>query len=272
MGSPEVFVGPYVLQDTIGSGANGKVKSAFHRQTGQPVSIKIVRKSVLQKNVEVRHRVEREIKVMRLLDHPNIIRMIDVLQTNTHLFVVTELLEGGQLYEHVTQHATLSDAEVFRFFYQLITGLAFMHSQNICHRNIKLENMLLDGAGNLKIADLEIASAIPRGRYLETACGSPHYACPEIVGNKAYLGTAADVWSAGVLLYGLATNSLPFNAPTVDALYEKIQKGEFFNPPELAADLRDLLSCMLQVDGEDRISIDEVQAHPYWMNRMHLLH
>ena len=187
MGTPEVFVGPYIVKETLGSGAIGKVKKGFHRQTGENVAIKIVRKSVIQENVEVRNRVEREIKIMRLLDHPNVLRLVDVLQTNTHLFIVTELLEGGQLYEFMQRQPTFGDADVFRFFYQLITGLAFMHSRSICHRNIKLENMLLDSAGNLKIADLEMASAIPAGRYLETFCGSPHYACPEIVTNNTYV-------------------------------------------------------------------------------------
>ena len=183
----EVYVGPYILQDTIGVGTTGKVKAGFHKQTGQRVAVKIVKKKNMEDNLEVRQRVEREVKVLKLLNHPNVMKLYDVLQTSTHLFVVVELLEGGQLYDHVSAHPLLGEAEVFQFFYQLTTGIAFMHSQNICHRNVKLENLLLDAAGNLKIADLEMASAIPRGRYLETSCGSPHYACPEIVKNERYV-------------------------------------------------------------------------------------
>eukprot|EP00754_Rhynchopus_humris_P048252 Rhum_TRINITY_DN7645_c0_g1::Rhum_TRINITY_DN7645_c0_g1_i1::g.24057::m.24057/K08796/BRSK; BR serine/threonine kinase len=265
----EVYVGPYILQDTIGVGTTGKVKAGFHKQTGQRVAVKIVKKKNMEDNLEVRQRVEREVKVLKLLNHPNVMKLYDVLQTSTHLFVVVELLEGGQLYDHVSAHPLLGEAEVFQFFYQLTTGIAFMHSQNICHRNVKLENLLLDSAGNLKIADLEMASAIPRGRYLETSCGSPHYACPEIVKNERYLGTAADVWSCGVLLYALTTNTLPFDAPSVDQLFAKIKAGRFHMPSDISPSLQDLLARMLAVKGDERITTDEIQQHPYWMENLH---
>eukprot|EP01059_Diplonema_ambulator_P027035 TRINITY_DN44628_c0_g1_i1.p1 TRINITY_DN44628_c0_g1~~TRINITY_DN44628_c0_g1_i1.p1 ORF type:complete len:298 (+),score=34.55 TRINITY_DN44628_c0_g1_i1:68-895(+) len=264
----QIFVGPYILGKTIGVGSTGKLKMGFHKQSGMKVAVKIVKKAVMQQNADTRQRVEREVKVLRLLNHPNIMKAHDVLQTSTHLFIVLEYLEGGELYDYISDRPKLTIPEAFRFFYQLVTGVAYMHSQSICHRDIKLENLLLDQHGNLKLADFGMASAIPRDGLLETSCGSPHYACPEIVKGEKYFGPACDVWSCGVLLYALVTSTLPFDSSQIDVLFEKIKCGKFYMPPELPASLRDLLSKMLKVNGSERITIDELQSHPFWLENL----
>eukprot|EP01064_Diplonema_japonicum_P002144 TRINITY_DN11375_c0_g2_i1.p1 TRINITY_DN11375_c0_g2~~TRINITY_DN11375_c0_g2_i1.p1 ORF type:complete len:276 (+),score=15.74 TRINITY_DN11375_c0_g2_i1:62-889(+) len=266
----QVFVGPYILGRTLGRGCSGKVKIGFHKQTGVKAAVKIVKKAVMQESADTRQRVEREIKVLRLLSHPNIMKAHDVLQTSTHLFLILEYLDGGELYEYISQNQNLPTSEVFKFFYQLVTGVAYMHAQSLCHRDLKLENLFIDTLGNLKIADFGMASAIPREGYLETSCGSPHYACPEIVRSEKYHGTAADVWSCGVILYALATSSLPFDSPNgqIDILFEKIRAGKFYMPPELPASLRDLISKMLKVNGSERITLDELQSHPFWLENL----
>ena len=257
----EVFVGPYVLEDTVGAGSTSKVKLGRHKQTGKQVAVKIVRKYLMQEDVAVKQKVEREVKVLKLLNHPNIMKMHDVMQTSTHLFIILEFLGSGELYDVVSQ-SLLSPEESFRYFYQIITSVAYLHSQNICHRDLKLENILLDDSGNVKIGDFGLASAIPKDRYLETACGSPHYSCPEIMKAERYLGSAADVWSCGVILYALTTGTLPFDADgdNIDSLLQKVRYGSYTIPQELPANLRDLISRMLTVDGHERITLDRLQG------------
>ncbi|KAJ9459503.1 hypothetical protein DIPPA_33595 [Diplonema papillatum] len=265
----QVFVGPYILGETVGVGSTGKVKVGYHQHSGKEVAVKIVKKSLLADNIDARQRVEREIKVLKLLLHPNVVRLHDVMQTPTHLFAVTEFLSGGELYEHITHlDAPLAVPDVFRYFHQLISAVSYMHSQGICHRDLKLENILLDRHGHLKLADFGMASAMPRDLYLETSCGSPHYACPEIINGERYLGTAADTWSCGVLLYAMATSSLPFDCPNIDVLFSKIRQGKYFMPPDLPANLRDLIARMLKVNGKERITIDEIQQHPFWIEHL----
>eukprot|EP01060_Flectonema_neradi_P009728 TRINITY_DN16938_c0_g1_i1.p1 TRINITY_DN16938_c0_g1~~TRINITY_DN16938_c0_g1_i1.p1 ORF type:complete len:275 (+),score=31.30 TRINITY_DN16938_c0_g1_i1:52-876(+) len=265
----EIFVGPYVLEETIGTGSTSKVKVGRHKQTGKKVAVKIVRKLLMQEEAPVKLLVEREVKILKLLNHPNIMKMYDVMQTSTHLFIILEYLGNGELYDVVSQ-SILSPEEAFRYFYQIITSVAYLHSQNICHRDLKLENLLLDDAGNVKIGDFGLASAIPRDRYLETACGSPHYSCPEIMKAERYLGSAADVWSCGVLLFALTTGSLPFDADgdNIDSLLQKVRTGQYTIPQDLPANLRDLISKMLTVDGHERITLDKLQEHPYWTENL----
>jgi len=233
--------------------------------------MKIVKKSLLQENLDARQRVEREIKVLRLLQHPFIMQMHDVMQTHTHLFVAVEHLQHGELYEYVSDRPSLTLDENFRFFYQLVRGVQYMHSQNICHRDLKLENLLLDSDFTLKIADFGMASAMPKGKYLETACGSPHYACPEIVKAEKYLGTEADAWSIGVILYALATSSLPFDDEDMEALFGKIRTANYRCPPEVPSDIQDLISRFLKVNGGDRISLDAVMRHKFWVSNINQL-
>eukprot|EP00755_Sulcionema_specki_P008400 Sspe_Gene.40829::Locus_19724_Transcript_1_1_Confidence_1.000_Length_4075::g.40829::m.40829/K08796/BRSK; BR serine/threonine kinase len=269
-GSQEVYVGPYTLLETIGKGSTGKVKLAVHKQTGRKVAVKIIRKALLQDNIDAKQRVEREIKILRMVKHPYIMQLHDVMQTSTHLFVVLEYLEGGEFLNYVISNS-MTLAECFKLFYQLIQAVSYLHKQNICHRDLKLENFLMDSEGNIKLADFGLACAMPRDKLLEVSCGPPHYSCPEIVKGEKYVGTEADMWSCGVLLYAISTNTLPFDDPTMDALMEKVKIGRYKIPSSLPATLRDLISKMIRVNGADRITMDELMQHPFWVENLPLL-
>eukprot|EP01006_Ploeotia_vitrea_P031080 TRINITY_DN63394_c0_g1_i2.p1 TRINITY_DN63394_c0_g1~~TRINITY_DN63394_c0_g1_i2.p1 ORF type:complete len:504 (+),score=62.84 TRINITY_DN63394_c0_g1_i2:40-1551(+) len=243
-----VFAGPYTFCKTLGKGTTGKVKLAEHKQTNDKTAIKIIRKASLENNDDARHRVQREIGILKLLKHQNIMRVYDIMQTKNHLFIVLEYLSGGELYDYVVQKGKLENEELFQFFFQLVMGVEYMHSRNICHRDLKLENLLLDGDGHVKVADFGMASTMPEDGILQTSCGSPHYACPEIVKGEPYVGTQADIWSIGVILFALAT----------------IKSAQFTFPKGVDEHLRDLITRMLQVNASQRLSVELIQQHPWW--------
>jgi serine/threonine protein kinase len=257
--APEpMFAGPYLLGQTLGKGTTGKVKVGSHRQHHLPVAIKIISKSNLEANPDAKHRVEREISILKLLKHPNIMSIYDIMQTQTHIFIVLEHLGGGELYDYVLQRGFLPADEVFLSFHQMLMGVEYMHTMNICHRDLKLENLLLDTMGNIKLADFGMASTMPPDGMLHTSCGSPHYACPEIVRGEAYHGVQADLWSMGVILFALATGTLPFDDDSVPALFDKIKAASFRYPRALDPGLEAIIGGLLTVASPDRLDTEAI--------------
>jgi serine/threonine protein kinase len=258
-------VGPFILGKSLGSGSTGKVKLGFHKDTGFKVAIKIMNKEVLSSRPSMRKKVEREIVVMKVIDHPNVLKLHDVYETSKYLFLVTEYVEGGELFDYLINKGSLEPMEALKFFQQLIRGLDHCHSQRICHRDLKPENLLLDSDKNIKIGDFGMAALMRRGALLGTSCGSPHYASPEVVTGKQYSGMTADVWSCGVILYALLTGKLPFDDDDIRKLLGKVKSGVFTMPAFLPKDSQDLISKMLTVDPSKRITIQQIKEHP-WFN------
>eukprot|EP00163_Fabomonas_tropica_P010413 TRINITY_DN2053_c0_g1_i3.p1 TRINITY_DN2053_c0_g1~~TRINITY_DN2053_c0_g1_i3.p1 ORF type:complete len:664 (-),score=124.87 TRINITY_DN2053_c0_g1_i3:442-2433(-) len=256
-------VGPFSLGRTLGIGSTGKVKLGTHKDTGQTVAIKIVNKDHLNTRPSLRKKVEREIAVMKVIDHPHVLRLFDVFETENHLFLVLEHVEGGELFDYLVGKGRLTPNEALGFFRQILSGLVYCHNCLICHRDLKPENLLLDSNKNIKIADFGFASLMRDDQLLETSCGSPHYASPEIVMGTKYNGTAADVWSCGVVLFALLTGKLPFDDDNIPRLLAKVKAGRFTMPAYLPPMLQDLLSHMLTVDPEKRITIPEILQHPW---------
>eukprot|EP01087_Luapelamoeba_hula_P014081 TRINITY_DN4069_c0_g1_i3.p1 TRINITY_DN4069_c0_g1~~TRINITY_DN4069_c0_g1_i3.p1 ORF type:complete len:568 (-),score=67.72 TRINITY_DN4069_c0_g1_i3:94-1758(-) len=255
-------VGPYVLGRTLGTGATGKVKLAHHSETGEKVAIKIVTKDFLFSSPTMRKKIEREIAIMKLLHHPHVLSLLDVYETSQFLFLVLEHVESGELFDYIAKRRTgLAPGEALAFFKQIILGVEYCHSHMICHRDLKPENLLLDANKNIKIGDWGMASMMNKGDLLQTSCGSPHYASPEVIMGKKYDGRAADVWSLGVILYALLTGKLPFDHEDIRQLLNKVKSGHFIMPLGLPETIKDLLGRMLTVDPTKRITLDQILQH-----------
>ncbi|KAI7826627.1 kinase-like domain-containing protein [Gamsiella multidivaricata] len=252
-------VGPYLLGRTLGKGSSGCVKLAHHRRTKEQVAVKIISKASLINRAAVHRGIEREIAIMKLINHPHVIRLYDVYETDKELFLVMEYVSGGELFEYLVNKGRLGELEALQFFQQIIVGLAFCHKRKICHRDLKPENLLLDDQMNVKIADFGMASLQKTGRLLETSCGSPHYASPEVVTGLKYDGSASDIWSCGIILYALLTGHLPFDDENIRQLLGKVKIGKFYMPTDISIGARDLISRMLTVNPKRRITVKEIE-------------
>ncbi|KAH3745208.1 CAMK/CAMKL/BRSK protein kinase [Pelomyxa schiedti] len=210
--------------------------------------------------------VEREIATLKILNHPNVLKLYDVFETSRYLFLVSEYVEGGELYEYLKRHGFLDPREALIFFQKLIHAVDYCHSHYICHRDLKPENILLDSDLNLKLADFGFAAAMANGSLLSTSCGSPHYASPEVIMGVRYDGRAADVWSCGVILFALVTGQLPFDDDNVKLLLRKVKEGQFHIPSSVNRDIRHLIKLMLVVNPAERITIAQIKSHPWFLS------
>ncbi|KAL9106320.1 MAG: hypothetical protein Q9227_008656 [Pyrenula ochraceoflavens] len=206
--------------------------------------------------------IEREVVIMKLIKHPSVISLYDVWENRGELYLVLEYVEGGELFDYVTTNGALEENEAVRLFCQIIAGLSYCHRFNICHRDLKPENILLDADGNIKLADFGMAALQPRGRWLNTSCGSPHYAAPEIISAKPYRGDKVDIWSVGIILYAMLHGSLPFDGDTVEHTLYAVRKGDYHLGDHLSPEAHNLIQRILQKRPEQRISINEIWKHP----------
>jgi serine/threonine-protein kinase HSL1, negative regulator of Swe1 kinase len=211
--------------------------------------------------------LEREIVIMKLIDHPNILRLYDVWETSSELYLILEYAEGGELFDYLCDKGPLPRSEALSHFQQIITALHYCHRFNIAHRDLKPENILLDKNKNIKIADFGMAVWQGKSDMLKTACGSPHYAAPEVINGERYNGTASDVWSCGVILYALLTGRLPFDDEDIVPLLEKVRQGKYFLPADMDPQAKDLISKMLEKDTKKRITVAEILKHPFYTSQ-----
>ncbi|KAJ3878535.1 kinase-like domain-containing protein [Lentinula edodes] len=274
---PKVL-GPWIIGECVGKGASGRVKIAKHRYTNQLAAVKILPRAPLdssrnsiatQEAKSKKHSlgIEREITMMKLMNHPNILRIYDVYEGPKELFLVLEYVEGGELFDYLVNRGRLPEPDAICFFKQIIYGLNYAHTFSIIHRDLKPENILISSLSppKIKIVDWGMAAFAPPTLQLETSCGSPHYASPEIVNGFKYTGNATDIWSCGVILYALLTGRLPFDDKDVKLLLGKVKVGKYDMPSYIDRSAQDLLSKMLVINVEERITIPEILAHP-WLN------
>ncbi|KAI5726360.1 hypothetical protein M8J76_001261 [Diaphorina citri] len=255
------YVGPYKLDKTLGKGQTGLVKVGIHCITEKKVAIKIINREKLSESVLMK--VEREIAIMKLIEHPHVLRLSDVYENKKNLYLILEHVSGGELFDYLVKKGRLTPKEARKFFRQIISALDFCHSHSICHRDLKPENLLLDEKTNIKIADFGMASLQPNGSMLETSCGSPHYACPEVIRGEKYDGRRADVWSCGVILYALLVGALPFDDDNLRQLLEKVKRGVFHIPHFVPPDCQCLLRGMIEVNPEKRMTLADINSHPW---------
>lgn len=258
----------YKIVKTIGLGTYGNVKCkvysvAIHKHTKQKVAIKFLNKKYL-KSTNMLERIREEVKLLASLHHTNIIKLFEAIEGKRQFMLVMEYLSKGDLYSYLEKKGKLSESEAKHFISQVLEGLKFCHKNQVAHRDIKLENLLLDEHNGLKIADFGLSNYMPDGEFMRTACGSPNYAAPEILSGIGYCGSDVDVWSAGVVLYALVTACLPFDHESIPVLFAKIKSADFRLPQTLSENLKDLIPRMLDPNPVSRITISQVKFHPWF--------
>lgn len=254
----------YELRETIGSGGFAKVKLAVHSLTGEKVAIKIMNKKELGSDLP---RVQREIDAMKNLTHQHVCQLYHVIQTEEYIFMVMEYAPGGELFDYIVAKDKLREDEARGFFRQIVSAVAYIHDRGYAHRDLKPENLLLDDDQNIKLIDFGLV-AKPRGGmtdHLDTCCGSPAYAAPELISGFPYHGNEVDLWSMGVLLYALLCGFLPFDDDNTFKLYKLIQKGEYEVPEWLSPGSAKILSQLLQVNPKRRVTIKGLLNHEWMM-------
>ncbi|RWR82613.1 CBL-interacting serine/threonine-protein kinase 21-like protein [Cinnamomum micranthum f. kanehirae] len=250
-------IGKYQLGKTIGEGTFAKVKVAVNMETRENVAIKIIDKQMVISN-RLMDQVKREISTMKLLNHPNIVRIYEVIATKTKIFIVMEYVSGGQLSDKFSYLKRLNESDARKYFQQLIDAVDYCHSRGVYHRDLKPENLLLDNKGNMKVSDFGLSILHKPGDLLSTACGSPSYVAPEVITNKAYDGSAADIWSCGVILFELLSGNLPFDERNLSSLYRKISKAEYTFPEWFTPSQRNIVSNLLNPFPRKRITVAEI--------------
>lgn len=253
-------VGRYELGRTLGEGTFAKVKFARNIETGENVAIKVLDKEKILKHKMITQ-IKREISTMKLIRHPNVIRMYEVMASKTKIYIVLEFVTGGELFDKIAMKGRLKEDEARKYFQQLINAVDYCHSRGVFHRDLKPENLLLDANGVLKVSDFGL-SALPQqvreDGLLHTTCGTPNYVAPEVINNKGYDGAKADLWSCGVILFVLMAGYLPFEDSNLMALYKKIFKAEFTCPPWFSSSAKKLIKRILDPSPSTRITISEV--------------
>ncbi|CAN3372986.1 hypothetical protein DIURU_002876 [Diutina rugosa] len=255
-------IGKYQVIKTLGEGSFGKVKLAQHCVTGQRVALKIINRKTLAKS-DMQGRIEREISYLRLLRHPHIIKLYDVIKSKDEIIMVIEYA-GKELFDYIVQRGRMPEDEARRFFQQIIAAVEYCHRHKIVHRDLKPENLLLDDKLNVKIADFGLSNIMTDGNFLKTSCGSPNYAAPEVISGKLYAGPEVDVWSSGVILYVMLCGRLPFDDEFIPALFKKISNGVYTLPNYLSPGAKHLLTRMLVVNPLNRITIHEIMEDPWF--------
>ncbi|KAM3762391.1 hypothetical protein ACB098_01G341700 [Castanea mollissima] len=257
MGLAAHNIGKYKLGRTIGEGTFAKVKLGVDSTNGQYVAIKIIDKHmVLESNLK--YQVQREIRTMKLLHHPNIVRIHEVIGSKTKIYIVMEHVSGGQLTDKMSYVKKLEEWEARKLFQQLIDAVDYCHNKGVYHRDLKPENLLMDHKGNLKVSDFGLSALQKPGGILTTACGSPCYVAPELLLNKGYDGAAADVWSCGVILFEILAGHLPFDDRNLINLYKKISRAEYTFPLWFTKGLKKLLFRIFDPNPRTRITIPEI--------------
>ena len=258
-------IGDYILGEEIGSGAFGKVLLGRHILTEEKVAIKVLDKSILNQTPEDYELVMKEISILKLVKHKYIVQLYEILQTAQHIFIIMEYCEGKEILDYILQKTKLTELESLKYFQQLINCLFYLHSQNIAHRDVKIDNMLLDSNKDLKLIDFGLSTKYTDDDLLDQPCGTVVYAAPEVLEGKEYHGMLADVWSSGIVLYGMLAGYLPFSDKDDEVNKKQVIKGQIKMPEFLSDSVKDLLKHMLDVNPMTRYTLQEIKDHP-WFN------
>lgn len=262
-----VRVGAYELGATLGRGNYGLVKLAVNRDTGESFAVKIVKKEVLEDSATASVDIKREIAIMKALDHNNIVSLNDVLYSPKRVFMVMELVSGGELFESIVKNGRQDEDTARRYFHQLIDAVHYCHHRGVYHRDLKPENLLLGENGELKITDFGFSAMKDYGAHLlHTNCGSPHYCAPEVWNSTqdGYDGRKNDAWSCGIILFVMLSGKQPFFDDDEDALLDKVNEGVVDYPDHLSPGAKDLIQKLLQKDPKRRYSLSKVKRHPWF--------
>mmetsp|Transcript_16657 Transcript_16657/g.23123 ORF Transcript_16657/g.23123 Transcript_16657/m.23123 type:complete len:513 (+) Transcript_16657:130-1668(+) len=257
-------IGDYIVGKKLGEGTYGVVRLGIHSKTKKKVALKIVE---LKTEVGIKY-LKREIGIMKLLHHPNIVKLYDVIEMpdRNKTCLVLEYVDGGELFDYILTREKLPESEAARLFRQIVSGLAYCHRNLVIHRDLKPENILLDSNRNAKITDFGMSNMMQPGVFLQSKCGSPLYAPPEILMQQQYMGPEVDTWALGVILYAMVTGFLPWEGSSLLDQVKNIVTGKYAKPQGVSDEFEDLLERMLSVDPKKRATLQEVAMHP-WTNK-----
>ena len=260
----EVLIGDYIVKNTIGKGTFSRVKLGINRYTGEKVAIKILNKLKIVECEDL-ERIIREMKMLSELDNENVIKVYQIYEDDNNYLIIMEYCEGGELFNYIVKKQRLSENETAFFYYQIIKGIEYIHSKGIAHRDLKPENLLLDKDKKIKIIDFGLSNYFDGVEKLETPCGSPCYASPEMVGGHKYNGFFIDVWATGIILFAMLCGYLPFEDENNDVLFKQILEGKIDYPEYLSDLSKDLLNKIIETNPEKRIKIEDIKKHPFYL-------
>ncbi|KAM5346925.1 hypothetical protein ACJ41O_009930 [Fusarium nematophilum] len=281
----KTHIGPWQLGKTLGKGSSARVRLCRHTVTNQLAAVKIVNRRMaylvqdsslaalskwdsslpdqIDGEMRVPMAIEREVAILKLIEHPNIMKLYDIWENRSEVYLILEYIDQGDLFTFINMKGRLSEEVAVYFFRQMISAISYCHSFKICHRDLKPENILISADLQIKIADFGMAALHQTDTHrLATACGSPHYAAPELLKNRQYRGDRADIWSMGVILYAMLSATLPFDDPDLRVMMARTKKGQYEMPNFLSPEAEDLIRRMLQVNPDRRITLKEIWRHP----------
>lgn len=254
----------YKIGRLLGRGAFGKVNLGLHILTGRLVAIKSFNKTITS-NEKSKKKIMHEVNLMKKLKYKNIVKIFETFETSKYLIIIMEYISGGDLLSYVKKRNKLNEVVSRYIFKQIILALQYTHSQNIIHRDIKLDNILLDIHNNIKICDFGVGKQVKsRKEILYDQCGTPAYIAPEILKGSGYEGSPVDIWSAGVVLYAMLSGTVPFKANDMNDLHKLIFKGEYAEIEGISQEAKDLIKGILEVEPKKRLTAEEILNHP-WM-------
>ena len=262
----ETLIGDYIIKKTIGTGTFSTVKLGVHRITQKKVAIKILDKNKIESKDDL-ERIIREMQILTEMDHQNVIKVFKIYEEENNFSIIMEYCEGGELFNYIVKNQRLSEEESSFFFYQIINGIEYIHSKGIAHRDLKPENLLIGKNKILKIIDFGLSNFYDGTKRLQTPCGSPCYASPEMVKGKKYDGFNIDIWAIGVVLFAMLCGYLPFedDENDNDILFSQIIKNKIDYPSFLSELSLDILKKILVSDPLKRITIDEIKNHEFYL-------
>ena len=233
------------------------------------MAIKILEKDKIADMGDLK-RVKREISILKEVKHPNIIQLYEIIETTEELFLVTDYISGGELFDYIVGKGKIEEGEACKYFRQIIAGIEYLHKLRIAHRDLKPENLLLDSEMSIKIVDFGLSNHYSNAELLQTACGSPCYAAPEMIKGNSYYGPTVDVWSSGIILFAMVCGYLPFEDENTSKLYKKILNGSFEIPEHVSKGAKDLLKSILKTDPQVRFTINDIKNHKWFTQNGYL--
>uniref|UniRef100_A0A0A9HLE6 non-specific serine/threonine protein kinase n=1 Tax=Arundo donax TaxID=35708 RepID=A0A0A9HLE6_ARUDO len=260
-----ILMNRYELGRMLGQGTFAKVYHARNLASNQSVAIKVIDKEKVLR-VGMIDQTKREISVMRLVRHPNVVQLHEVMASKSKIYFAIEYVRGGELFSRVARGRLKEDA-ARKYFQQLIGAVDYCHSRGVYHRDLKPENLLVDENGNLKVSDFGLSAlkeCQKQDGLLHTTCGTPAYVAPEIINKKGYDGAKADIWSCGVILFVLLAGYLPFHDSNLMEMYRKISRGDVKYPQWFSSDLRRFMSKLLDPNPNTRITMEKLVEHPWF--------
>ncbi|TMW98977.1 hypothetical protein EJD97_003259 [Solanum chilense] len=266
-GNGTIILGKYQLGRLLGRGSFAKVYHGLCLDDNTNIAIKVIdKKSIIGTDVSMEPRIIREISAMSCLNHPNIIKLHEVMATKSKIYLVMEIASGGDLHAKLIRHGRFSNSTARFYFHQLVSALHYCHQNGVTHRDIKPQNILLDQNNNIKISDFGL-SALPeqlKNSLLHTACGTPGYTAPEVAYGKGYNGEKADSWSCGVILFAFLSGYFPFDSGNLSNMYRAIHRRDFRFPNWVSKSARSVINKLLDPNPSTRLSIEQLMNLPWF--------